>query len=306
MRRFAKRYLPNGFSDPLRRLRQSAWRASALNQTLKSLNAFYDLSQEGAGPQITYLVKEGLTNRLKSHIIAAHIAKETGRFLQPIWRATPECNAMYTDLFVSGETQFAPPTFHRLVYYDETTNKASPSLHELLEIEDDLLVLDLNWQYARMGRLIEMIGGPQAFREIVRETLPVRDDLLTIADARRTDWPQTVIGVHIRFGDFVKFDQAIGIDRYITAVRAALERLPNAAVFVASDATVNQLQPFFDAMSNQRVLFEESPPRDDVTGVQNALIDILLLSSCDRLVLTPLSGFGDFAARWGDVPCDWA
>ena len=114
-----------------------------------------------------------------------------------------------------------------------------------------------------------------------------------------------MIGVQIRRGDFVKFDQAVKLERYINATERALAACPDAGVFLASDGAPKELAPFLSQFS-QKLNFQATVQRDRLEGVQDALVDLILLSKCDRLVITPLSSFGELAAKINNVECEWA
>ncbi|SHM61914.1 hypothetical protein SAMN05443432_11036 [Roseovarius litoreus] len=252
---------------------------------------------------LTYLVMQGMTNRIKAHIVAAHYAKCLGRTLVPVWQKTPECAAEFSDLFSNIQPEWSFETL-KVLGYKAKTDKASEDLDTLKHEQCDLLVLDLDWQYIYMRNMIDRIGGEGAFVELFETSLTVRSDILTRVGHAVSSWARPMIGVQVRRGDFVKFRMAVPIERYIEAAELALQRRSDAGIYLASDASRMELEPFLEYFGD-RCVFSESTRRDKGDGVRDAMYDLLLLSRCCHLILTKNSGFGHMAAQIGSITYEW-
>lgn len=258
---------------------------------------------QATGKYVTYLVMQGLTNRLKAHVMAAHVADRLGRVLVPVWYPTPECHATFEDLFDSPDAGWTYRT-HRMLSYTVGADIANPGLYALHVEKADLLVLDLDWQYIYTEHLLNRVGGIEAFQALFARTATPQADILRRVEATVSGWDRPMIGVQIRRGDFVTFRQAISIQAYIDATERALEQQGDAGILLSSDASHAELEPFLVHFGS-RVAFSESRGRGEQGGVCDALHDLLVLSRCHHLVLTPISGFGDVAARIGGVSHTW-
>ncbi len=140
-----------------------------------------------------------------------------------------------------------------------------------------------------------------------------RAEIASFVEQCVAPWPQNVLGVHVRRGDFVTHTgQAISQSRYIVAMRRALAEMSDGTnIFLTSDASAEELQEIYDAFAG-RVLpliqkcshFEGV--RGSLPGARGALVDLLLLSRASRLILTPGSTFGEFAAQISNAPVMFA
>ena len=263
-----------------------------------------DIRQGSDGRKyVTYLVMQGLTNRFKAHVMAAHYANELGRTLVPVWYKTPECHASFEDIFSNSALAWSYQT-KRVVGYDVARNRASAEISDMKGDPSDLLILDLDWQYAHMHHLTERIGGAQKFAELFAQTLNIRDDIKSRVATTVAAWGCPMIGVQLRRGDFVRFGMSVPTEHYITAAKIALAARPDASIYLASDAARGELASFLDHFGN-RCVFTESKGRDNEEGVRDAMYDLMLLSRCSYLILTKSSGFGHMAAQIGAVPYEW-
>ena len=253
----------------------------------------------GASPSVTYLTDYGLANRMRAHVMAWDFARRTDRTLAVNWAVTAQCAARFDDLFVRGAS---PRTVSGRVYlshYDRASDVAS---HDLLDdVRHEAFVLDIGWQAISREPFLRRLANrtPDA-----RSALIPHPALVAQVDAVAAQWPQRVVGVHVRRGDFVTHaNQAVPLRRYITALNQVLAdaRLSDAAIFLASDGSDDELRLLLDTYG-ERIVRRPASPRTSVEGVRSALVDLLLLSRTDYLVLTPRSTFGEMAAFLGDVP----
>lgn len=116
-----------------------------------------------------------------------------------------------------------------------------------------------------------------------------------------------VIGVHIRYTD-----RKVSLDRIFSAVRRLRDRMPRAAIFLATDnaGVQSAFRERFDgvfviekALGNDDASLHEQLELDDqLREAENALIDMWALSRCDWLVHSRHSTFSVAAALIGGIP----
>ena len=291
-RRLLKRLAPAWGRRLFNRLKLASARRRELARIVRA-------DAEASTRTVTYLTDFGLANRMRAHLIAADFAHRTGRELVVRWAENSQCASRFDDLFVRGDAPRSAAGRHVLVRYDRVTDAASHDLQT--DLTADVVVLDLGWQaISREPFERRLAGGCEAARQV----LAPRDEILTEVQAAAAAWPPTVIGVHIRRGDFAtRAGQALSLERYIQAIHEVLRQpgLGEALIFVASDGGDDELRPLLDRWGDR--LWRRPPsPRDEARGVQQALVDLLLLSRTQHLVLTPRSTFGEMAAFLGKVP----
>jgi hypothetical protein len=298
LRKTVKSIVPAAGLDHFKKARTAIRRRRMLRDLRR------DIRQGSDGRKyVTYLVMQGLTNRFKAHLMAAHYAEQLGRTLVPVWYKTPECHASFEDVFSNSAPAWSYQT-KRVVGYDVARNRASAEISDMKDDHSDLLILDLDWQYTYMPRLTDRIGGTQKFADLFAQTLNVRDDIKSRVATTVAAWGCPMIGVQLRRGDFVKLGMSVPTEHYITAAKMALATRPDAKIYLASDATRSELAPFLDHFGTKCV-FTERKGRDNEEGIRDAMYDLLLLSRCSYLILTKFSGFGHMAAQIGAVPFEW-
>ncbi|MDJ0641451.1 MAG: nodulation protein NodZ [Erythrobacter sp.] len=122
------------------------------------------------------------------------------------------------------------------------------------------------------------------------------------------DRPGPVIGVHIRFTD-----RKAPLPKIVRELERLAAQLPDANIFLATDSAEAQeavLSRFPDTLSIDKALASDETALHFASGVfsdplaeaRNALIDMMALARCDRLVHSRYSTFSVAAALIGRIP----
>lgn len=281
---------------------QSAWLAQVGRDRLRRLLQDAD-SASDFSPLVTYLAYRGLANRLRAHILAQDFALLTGRQLVVNWPSTPECGAQFDDLFVwEGTERTIPNKDYCLVRYDCHKDWSSHDLAENLPHRS--VILDIHWQFIDRQPFETKLG---ARLDAARSYLIPKPDILQEVDQLCLNWSLSTIGVHIRRGDFTtKANQGVALERYTRSIHQALETMgTDTTIYLASDGSQEEIAPLLTEFGD-RIINRPSFSRTSTEGVRSALIDILLLSRTQFLILTPMSTFGEMAAFLGKVPYTYA
>jgi len=128
-------------------------------------------------------------------------------------------------------------------------------------------------------------------------------------DRLTRELPRPVLGVHIRYTDL-----KIPLGKVRARIRARLETLPGATIFLATDNAEVQAQitaefgdvrvaPKYLPPSGQR-LNDHRATHDKRLEAENAMIDMWMLAGCDHLIYSRNSTFSISAALIGDLPRD--
>jgi hypothetical protein len=277
------------------------WLKSKSKQSAAILVGDGDRKRPG-GRAVSYLVFRGLANRMRAHIIAQDYAIRSERSLSVYWQENEECGASFTDLFVWNGPEAISNKDICFIGYDYELDQSTANLVDT--IVNETVVLDINWQFInRFAFEKRLLAGVDA----AREYLIPRDDILNEVNHFAANWPTSMIGVHIRRGDFVNIaDQAIEMERYANAIRESIKTMPaDTGIFIATDAQPQEIATLNEEFTGQ-IRMRPNLQRDSKLGVRSALIDMLLLSRTNYLVLTPLSTFGEMAAFLKNVPFKYA
>jgi hypothetical protein len=281
---------------------QSAWLAQVGRDQLRLILQDVDSANE-LPPTVTYLAYRGLANRLRAHILAQDFALRTERKLVVNWPETPECCAQFDDLFVwKSEDRNIPNKDYCLVRYDRHKHRSS---HDLtVNLPHKSVILDINWQFVDRETFETKLGEQL---DAARSYLIPKPDILQEVEKLSLNWSLLTIGVHIRRGDFITTaNQGLGLERYSRSIRKALEIMgDDATIYLASDGSKEEISPLLREFG-ARIINRPSLPRSSREGVRSALIDMLLLSRTQFLILTPISTFGEMAAFLGKVPYTYA
>jgi hypothetical protein len=136
----------------------------------------------------------------------------------------------------------------------------------------------------------------QLFHRLLRLTSEIQtevDDLMSGVQGR------DVIGVQVRLEDRVGFQER-RVGSFFNCVESVGMKYNDSAVYIASDT--EGLKKRAQVLFGSRLFRSgRQTRRFSETGVKSALIDLIVLSKCRELVLTPFSTFGAVAAGIGNI-----
>ena len=119
----------------------------------------------------------------------------------------------------------------------------------------------------------------------------------------KKNFNDNVVGVHIRRSDFLKYKGGRGKtdEKYFFEMDEILKKNPDTQFFICTDCQITQ-DTFINRYSNSLYYKKRNRlnTRDSITGIQDAFIDILLLSKLKLLLVTELSTFTEVAWWFGE------
>lgn len=174
-----------------------------------------------------------------------------------------------------------------------------------LDYEEDVLVF---WYYTQRIRALRRhlrnpkYGFPgltiaQIIRKMLQEQFILNDDIRQrIADFKAKNWPETVIGLHIRHTD-----RRTNLAKYENQLYRFLKRYPDAHIFLATDnGQISQeyRQRFKNVFSTPKwfpngmlSMHQNVNCPDKIANGIEALVDMYLLAKCDCLIYSGYSTF---------------
>ena len=257
---------------------------------------------------VTYDVSSGLANRLRMHCLTYAYALKTERKLVVNWHRNTSCYAVYHDLFVDEApslTSLSPweGWYFRLVKKLDVGSFKPNVLSNDCSVED---LVDLPAKVVDMSDIDAFSGRRSRLgiyhERVVKSLIPRTEILRKVDQFLCTLKSAAFVGIHVRLGDFVSkySDKMPPIERYVAIVQKISELRPNTVFIVVSDGDEEALSPLLD--TGKCIMRPKVNTRITIEGMQDALVDLLILAKTDFVVSTPYSSFGGFAAMFGNIP----
>jgi len=259
---------------------------------------------------ITVIPRGGLCNRLRVVASSLEFAGACRQPLQVVWYRSRDMNARFDVLFEIREVPFGLierngmiPALRVLRDRSRAVLAGLRGAVVLGDRETQPGIFRLNDIVARVGNrdvLVEtnscLAHVPGMF-DVFRPTAPVTDRIATLLPRLRRS-----VGVHIRRTDNVRATLVSTLDAFAALMLAECGHDDDVEFFVATDdgAVFRQLRRDFGPRVWEYP--KRAYRRDDPAGIVDALIDLLALASCRKVIGSHWSSFTDTAAEWGNVP----
>ncbi len=253
----------------------------------------------------------GLCNRLRALVGYDALSRVRDCPFHLQWKPDLACDAAFLDLFESSSVSLVTDAEARRLSRSKGTRTYTEAkwFHAI-------------WHdYARDVPWLDFLGAVRASLEELTPTRGIRDAAEAFS---RTHDLQRALGVHIRHTDNVALHarqqftnprlqphKLSTIDGFLDAIRTHIDKMP---IFLATDnAGLERTcrERFGDALiTYPKTFVYDWHPRDATdrtiaarrtTAVADALIELLLLAKCQRILGTYFSSFSKFAALWGEV-----
>jgi hypothetical protein len=259
----------------------------------------------------------GLSNRLRVLLSGVALAEATGRRFTMLWPVRPVSGAPFHDLFENDWnviTQNPPPPRETWLPALDA-NLGRDWVDFTASTQADIAVSSPTW-------LIDPAIWPhhaplwQRCGELFEQLRPVPSVRDRVAAFQLDHFRPDMLGVHLRRGEFVrKFPFSARNTRpAIAAIRRFLKQYPDAGVYLSTDdgapdpfsgrVLYEGVREKLRAEFGDRVVWAEQRTLENgaVAGVQDALVDLLLLRSTNAVVGTWFSSFSEMAAFGRGVP----
>jgi hypothetical protein len=264
---------------------------------------------------LTVFSSSGLANRLRVLVSGLAVAEASGRTFRMLWPRTVTCAAAFRELFTGdwpvtdvdrpepgwGAFYIRPHLASRSVSIDDPRPEIFiGASHWLVDVKATSAQPELR------ARCAELLGQLE----------PLPDLAVRVAEFRRRHFRPTMVGVHLRRGDFHRHrpDTVGNTAAALTAVEGFLAATPDAGILLCTDdgaadprtrqARREGVREILRGRFGDRVVFTSPRSLDRGTphGVQDALVDLWLLRSTQMIVGTRASSFSGLAAFGRNVP----
>ncbi len=262
---------------------------------------------------------EGLANRLRVLASAKLMAEHTGRNLLVSWTRQPtRCNARWTDLFVNPVDEYPYP--YRVLKYQEKfqCNKVrilipfqQPEILTELEpiLQSDIPVIAVSHfglfkpQWVLQAEFQDIRSR---FYRSLKPISKIEQTVKSVVDGQFAN--HEVIGVHIRRTDLrpdlgdVPPQQISPTSLFIEEMEKLLAGNPKIKFFLATDDFLEQ-KTIIEHFGDKVILYHKNTiNRNSRQGIQDALIDWLLLSRTSLIIRSHYSSFSEESALVNQIP----
>jgi hypothetical protein len=276
-------------------------------------------SATASGPatrSLTVVCTSGLGNRLRVLVSGVALAETSSRAFGMVWPRTRHCAASFGELFAGDWSMTDVDAFDEA--WSQYRVRGWPAGHPPVPVDDprhDVVILTGDW-LLRPGdpRTPPAIGARYAALLDQVEPLPALAE--RVEHFRARNFQPTMIGVHLQRGDFLRHRPDVSGNTL--EAMAALDRFlagsPDAGILLCTDngapdpetgqARTEGIAARFRARYGARVVTPapRSLDRRTTEGIQDALVELLLLRATDMVVGTAGSSFSRLAVFGRAVP----
>ena len=216
---------------------------------------------------------------------------------------------------------------HKLIIYWQTDPEMNCSFHSLFDKSDDFSVVDCDYKdlYQRVLFHRYNIFFSHSEKDIMSkafsrrpiaistcsefygqeryggyEWLKPRKEILDEVESCRASHSADMIGLHIRRTDNAISIKMSPIELFKQKIEEELKKNPGIVFFLATDDKEVK-KDLLSTYGNAIFTRENIAQRNDPDGVRDALVDLLLLSKCNKLYGSYWSSFSEEAAKIGNV-----
>ncbi|MBK8050881.1 MAG: hypothetical protein IPK16_29540 [Anaerolineales bacterium] len=264
---------------------------------------------------LTVFAHTGLSNRIYVLISGLALAAATGREFRMLWPRTPACGAAFHELF-ANEWPVEEVDAKAIKDLPYAWTRHNPRPPDLLASTDNNVVLGSHQTLVRPDLYPAHAALVEPCLAWFRQLQPATEVAASVEAFRSQHFRATMIGVHLRRGDYVTLrpDLLDNTAAALAAVEAALQRLPQAGIFLATDDGAPGLdgrslpgegvRERFTHQFGARVVWTtpRSLDRCAPAAVQDGLVDLWLLRQTDAFVGSAGSAFSRLATYGRTTP----
>lgn len=270
--------------------------------------------------KITLVPVGGLANRMKAIDAAYHLAKTCQSQLRVIWFKDQGLNCRFDQLFqhpTDSIITIREATFFDLLLEDRPRKKNFflPWLPEHLKYdaciyERQATQLFYNhfdyaaWAKNRRVYLASCVYfHPQPMEKLFKLFQPI-DSLQQEIAKRCADFNEHTIGIHIRRTDNIASITQSPTELFIKQMEEFVEHQPDTTFYLATDSE-EEKQKLKQVFGERISMSGHAAERNSLQGMQEALIELYMLSRTSRIIGSMQSSYSETAAQIGHIHCSF-
>jgi hypothetical protein len=238
-------------------------------------------------------VNSGLCNRMRAMACALALSRAAKQPLRVYWFNTAALNCSYHKLF-------EPIEGAEVINVGTGRLRAPFSVGAMrLKAAEQRGPYDLFLSGDKIEEYRDH-GAPPFYDEFKAKQNLAREAEKTLAAIVAGGGTGRVVGVHIRRGDNDASIQVSPLDLFLKRMQREMEQDPDARFFLATDDPGTELA-VTDAFPGRVTTRGKDFARNRTAGVQDALVDLQVLSKCSLVLGSYWSSFSQTAAEMGGV-----
>ncbi|NES81022.1 MAG: hypothetical protein F6K10_06230 [Moorea sp. SIO2B7] len=278
----------------------SAYRG--IKKVIKQAASVATINQPPYEKIILHTAIGGLCNRLR--ILCSYLCLsyfwDIPLFL--CWYPEDACNCYFHELFEPVCATISPQSMVKLF----RSENSAKTLYVYLD-KNAYIGMNVYERYLKDELERETFG--RQYLEFVRKLKPKQHLLQAIDKFRQQHWIDNIIGLHIRRTDlfnhlkYKKLESNFSSDEmFISAIEKEIYN-GCSKFFLATDNKITQ-QLIYHKFPNKIISYCQRFNSDNKrqTPVKNAVIDLYLLSKCQKMIGSYYSSFSEYAAELGGIP----
>lgn len=269
--------------------------------------------------EIWFVPVGGLANRMRAIDSAVALSLETHSKLRIIWFKDHGLNCRFDQLFDPFDIPTVSVTeasWSDLLLYDRPRRKNFfiPRLPQewlfdsrIYEVQAKKLVQEHfdfhNWAKGKKVYMASFVSfySPRIEWKIYSIFKP-QPNLIREIDARRSGFGPNTIGIHIRRTDNVISIAQSPTHLFIERMEDELKKNCDTTFYLATDSEEDKKR-IIDQFGDRVFFSTQKADRNSVEGIQEALIELYLLSHTRQVLGSVYSSFSEAAAQIGNIPC---
>ncbi len=242
-------------------------------------------------------------------VSALILAECMGRRCRLLWRPTSNCNCAFHDLFKPSPTLEVAPFWYSKIAdllhatpFKKTRRTAVQTINQQdLGKTNYLIHTDSLERY-------QSIHFQSCYSDFMPAHLSAEDydqrvtyylnklDPITLLQKRLFALPPSTVGVHVRRTDNKNSIDVSTLDRFIECMKTCLLEQPETTFLLATD-DADVESHLHEVFPRKIITFKKwAYDRGQKVAIQEALIDLLLLSKCHKILGSHYSSFSEYAS----------
>lgn len=250
---------------------------------------------------IFHSLRGGLCNRLRALSACLCVSKFLDIPLEICWQPHESCNCYFDDIYekpTKNNVKFTSP---------ETINLTS---HESDVIYVNQMKGEDFFYDSYLRNIVDKKDFDVEYIQCVR-SFKIKPNLLTQIEgfSNQFGFDEKILGVHIRRTDHINYIKLRNLESRFSSDEKFINTIEReisegySKIFLATDNELSK-KMIFKNFSGQTISYCEqfSDDYQRHTSVEDAVIDIYLLSRCQKIIGTYGSSFSKYAALLGNIP----
>lgn len=259
--------------------------------------------------QIKVIPVGGLCNRMRVIASVVQVSKNLNYDKCSVyWNRNKDCYAEFNDLFLPVDKKIAEIVENKSLLYAQPMNENL----QIPRILQKLYFRQIIWGFNKNtdGNILKVINkekdlflytchsvyGHYPIKDLFRPSLKIQK----IIDAVLCNFSDHTVGIHIRRTDHIKAIEKSPLSYFYEKIDEEIINDPTSKFYLASD-DVSVKKEFQNRYGSRIIIYECELSRVSEQGMQNAVVELFLLSKTCKIIGSAASSYSEIAAEIGGI-----